>query len=609
MKSAFKTLLTFSLLFFVSLFIVAFLVPSLYDFVESSTTTSLPYEGALRLFFLGVWFFMLVCAAHWIFRRGDRRHWFIFSILTAACIPLAIIFFLDSSHRLLEEYSWIRYSTAGSLVLASLNSLILAVLYIKEGPAKRSLVFLWLLFCAAFGFGAVDELYEVHEAIGRFLEGKTSFLGNATTDYVTLGYAVVALVVISFCFRIFMREYCGRSTLFFNTLFMGGVVYFASTFLDTFDVIFEKKLRSLAKLFSQDIHFVFLDPWYVLWAPHNFLNGLEEVFEFLAATLFFVAALILFFEKRFLEFAHHQSGMTIKKNRNIQVTGVVIAVCVIFSFLSAIRSASATPLVDERISIAQVANHTDSLRHTDDLFFHPSWGVVIANEGRGTVLQYKDDTVEVLPDPKKAVSDTDSVGASRDAIYAADGSHGMLFSYTTQDGWKKKFDKDNGLEKPEAFVVHDGVFYILDESKKTITKIPKDGPSVIWKPEHSLWKTPEGIDYDKKTDTLIVTDDTSGAVFRIQFKKSVTLIAKFKNPEDITVLADGRILLTDNGWGAVFLINPDDSIKKLIQFKRPYRDLQGIAVDEKNRIYVVTADGFDYVSFMPSFLFRIDDVL
>lgn len=609
MKNSLKALVVFCFLLFACFFVAAFFAPSLFDFIESRTNSPLPYEGALRLFFIGVWMLLLLCALYWVIRRGDRRHWLMYFLLCGALIPLVIVFFLDTSHRLLEEYSWIRYITAGSLVLASLVSFLLAGFYIKEGRSKHTLAILWFFFCAAYGFGAFDELFEAHEAIGRFLRERVS-LGAAVTDYVTLGYALAGLIVIALSFRIFMREYRGKSPLFSTTLFLGISIYLVSTLLDTFDVIFEKKLRSFAKLVSADNRHIFSDLWYVLWAPHNFLNGLEEVFEFLAATLFFIAGLILFLEKRFLAFAQREKRENTSHIRATRVVGMLILFTAATSLLLAVRHiAASTPLTDSRISIQRIAGPQDSLRHTDDLFWHPLWGLIIGNEGRGTVLQLKAADLTILEDAKKQVSDTDSVTASKQAIYASDGAKGIIFSYTKERGWEKAWSREQGLYHPEALVAKNGMLYVLDESKRSITKLTPGKPAVIWKPRHKEWKTPEGIAYDPTTDTLIVTDDTTGAVFRIVFEKSIEKIASLKNPEDVTVLGDGRIVLTDTAWGAVFMLEKGKNPRMLFQFKRPYRDLQGIAVDNEKRIYVVTADGFDSVSFMPSFLFRIERVL
>ncbi|MBI4272762.1 hypothetical protein HY621_02840 [Candidatus Uhrbacteria bacterium] len=613
MKTILKSIVGFSIAYIVSLLFCAFLLPPLFALIERVTGAPLPYESALRLVIFSTWCFLMFFSLPWLTTHGDRRHWLLFTILLLALPPAVVVFFFDQNHRLFEEYSWIRYITAAALFATALQSYILGILYMKEGKGRRTLGIVWGVIASAFVYAGLDELLMIHETIGRFLRAKIHG-GPLAGDLITIVYAIGAIVFLIFFFKTFFRAYRNRSTLFLSIFFLGAFTFFVSQIFDTVDVVIGGKLHSFTKLLSSNNSFFFQDPWSIFWVPHDFFNGFEEVLEYVAAVIFFTAALLAFLEKQSFAF-------TLEKTRThsplrSSLARIAISVLVIsafFSFTNGVtRYLDSSPLTDTTIAVARIAGPKESLRHTDDLFYHPSWGVVVGNEGGGTVLRVDESMhTSVVPDPTGIVHDTDSITASPDALYAADGAEGIMFSYTKENGWQKEWTRKDGLKHPEGFVINKGILYILDESDKkgSITKLEKGRKAEVWQPSHPLWKTPEGIDYDKTTNTLIVTDDSTGAVFRIKFGESIGLITKLENPEDIAILSDGRILVTDNGWGAIFMIDTDGSSKKLAQFKRAYRDLQGITVDSQNRIYVVTADGFDSVSFMPSFLFRIDGLL
>lgn len=264
-----------------------------------------------------------------------------------------------------------------------------------------------------------------------------------------------------------------------------------------------------------------------------------------------------------------------------------------------------SPVVDASARV--IAGPLDGLKHTDDLYYHQAWGIIVANEGKGNVYRWVDNRWLPVRDPNTIVTDTDSVTATKDSIYAASGSAGAIFEYTQKDGWKKRWDKKNGLVHPEALAVGKAGLYVLDEFQKTITLLSDDAEPVIWKPNHEDWRAPEGVVYDSKQDLLYITDDQSGALFEVDFGTSIRLITRLAQPEDIAQLPNGSFLISDNAWGAVFHVTRTGEVAKVVQFRRPYRDLQGIAVDEQGRLYVVTSDGFDSTSFMPSFLFRVDE--
>ncbi|MEK7648978.1 MAG: hypothetical protein AAB400_03630 [Patescibacteria group bacterium] len=578
--------------------------PFVLDAYQSLQKSTLPFEGELRIYLLiiGIAFFLVWGV--WLVARKRIAHipsLMLYAIFFISFLLASVVFIGDTSHRLMEEFSWIRYSTALFLLGASLCAAFLVRIYHGTQDAARfPLMCFWGLMSASFFFAAADEIFEIHEKLGRFIQAVVHY-PSEVTDYITLAYAVVALVIVALSFRFFLTEYSKRHSAFRLIMIVGVILYFLSTIFDTVDISIHRSLRSLANLLSSNPDFFFSDQWAVFWSPRNFLNGIEEVFEQAAATTFFTALLTLVLEKtgRIPISVNFQ----IRTSMKLAIGAATFIGVLLFGYI--LFKSSNSVVAFPYIPTTQIASWKEGLFHTDDVFYHPSWGVLVANEGGNTVLLLRDGIIERIPDPKKVVHDPDSLTATKDAVYVSDGSESTIFRYTRKDGWNSAWSKKDGLVHPEALVAVDSTLYVLDESQKSITKLAQGKSSVIWKPEHADWKAPESIAYDSTSKRLYVSDDVSGALFRIEFGKSVEKISQLKSIEDITVLPGGSLLATNSSERSVVEITPDGKTQRRLLFRRPYRDLQGITIDEQGTAYVVTANGFDSTSFMPSFLWSI----
>lgn len=592
----------FAVLFLFGILSVSFGFPSVFERLESITSSPLPFEGTLRISILGIHALLLLLTAAWVLVRGGRIHRMIWYSFFVSFVVLGVIFFGDTTHRLLEEFSWIRYSTSIFLILASLCGFALFVRAGRKAGFSRSVF--WLFLGVGFLFGGLDEVMEIHEAIGRLLQRMLSYSGEVT-DYVTIGYAFVALIAIVALIRARIGEFVTRYRMSAYLFLSGVCVYAFSTALDTIDVIVHAKLRSLANVLSANPDFVMSDAWYLFWSVKNSLNGFEEVFEHTAALLFLLALAGVLFEG-VLKGGRENSGVLWKRRLAGGILGVSGFSVIVLVILSVPFTFPSSVVSTKNVKVTQIASYVDGLFHADDLAFHPSQGVIIANEGKGSVHRLKDGLVAKIVDAKKIIRDPDSVAASSQGVFVSDGNAGNIVRFDSQGGVVIA-DRSDGLVHPEGIAVVGGDVYILDESQKTLSRLRLGKKIEIWKPAHSDWKTPEGISYDSVRDVLYVTDDTTGAIFRVAFGKTVDKIAELPAPEDIEMLKDGSMLVTDTAWGAVFRIFPDGRKEKVVQFGRMYRDTQGVTIDEKGSLYVITADGFASTSFMSSFLFRIDD--
>jgi streptogramin lyase len=389
-------------------------------------------------------------------------------------------------------------------------------------------------------------------------------------------------------------------------LFLSGVgVYVFSTLLDTLDVLVHAKLRALAHVLTANPGFVMSDAWYLLWSIKNSLNGFEEVFEHTAALLFLIALVTILFDGALANGALHACRAWKKR---VAVGAVVMSVFGVAALivLSVPLTFPSSPVMTSGLRVTQIASRAEGLFHTDDLAFHPSQGIIVANEGGSSLYRLKGGQLSRISDPKKIIQDPDSVTANEEGVFVSDGNAGTIVRFD-KEGGQIIARRSDGLAHPEGITVAGADIYIVDESQKALSRYRPGGKIENWKPSHPEWQTPEGISYDRAGGSIYITDDTTGAVFRVVFGKSVDKIAQLSAPEDIEVLSDGSMLATDTAWGAVFRIFPDGRKEKIIRLARMYRDTQGVTIDENGSVYLVTADGFASTSFMPSFLFRIDD--
>ncbi|MBI4239804.1 hypothetical protein HY620_02370 [Candidatus Uhrbacteria bacterium] len=575
-----------------SLFLPAFAV------LERTFSIILPYEAIIRFGLLLAMVFALIASYVWIVAKGAFHHRFVWTVCAVSCVMLGIVFVGDTSSRLMEEYSWIRYTTFMFLISASVAACILA--YHAWKARSKAATALWFVIGSGFLFGAFDEVFQLHEWIGQGVEQSTH-LPHVVTDLITVGYAVVGLCVVAVALVTLFRQY--RDHFFAIGVFCaGGFVYLFSTLFDTLDMVASSKIKAFVSSRVEQ-GFIVPDQWTLFWNPRNMFNSIEEVLEQAAATLFFAGLALILVQRRF-----GQSGFRFSFFAPLRVAygigGVAVVLCGVF-LVSAPFGAKALSATENGKTDA-LAGPTQGLQHADDLFYHPSWGVLVGNEGAGSVLQYKDGETRTLPDSQNLLADTDSVTATDSGVYVSSGMKKTIYHYTTKEGWQVAWDSTSGLVQPEALVAVGEELYVIDESQQTIIRLRKGKQPESWRPQHPEWKSPEGITYSEKLKSFFVTDDVSGAVFKVGYKTSIEKVAQLIHPEDLAMTSKETLLITDNGAGTIIEMNTKGEIQQVIRFLRAYRDVQGIATDG-TATYVVTSDGYGGGSFMPSLLFKIEN--
>ena len=261
--------------------------------------------------------------------------------------------------------------------------------------------------------------------------------------------------------------------------------------------------------------------------------------------------LVVFAEMRHAQIAEEQ----IKARPRVALMAAVMLALVTVAFvaLAVVRSSRvSSPALGVHATPAITA--ADGLFHTDLVFYHPAWGLLIANEGRGNVLQYHEGRVRALPDPRNLVEDTDAVTATADAVFVSTPGSREIYHYTEDGGWWAFVNFGGG--KPEGIVAVDSVLYAVDEHYRRIyeidmitrgiTRMALNGSSV---------QKPEGVAWYPRTNELLVTDEDTGHIWAVTFgpggvfSRMPTLIALHPDPAERRVVPGARILDADPARG------------------------------------------------------------
>lgn len=581
----------------VSLTAASLALPWLVELLEHVRGNPIEYPPYLGLVLVLASTLLLASSLWWLAKMGVRKHGIVFLLSMCSVGTLAFIVLFDKNHTLMEEYSWIRYPTAGYLALAALSCAFLAYRSLRLATAKKIVGIFWILAGSAFLFGGLDELLLIHEAIGRWIEVAWS-LPHWVSDLVTMAYAVIGCAVACIAYRPLRNFYRTTDSFPITVFWIGIMIYALSTMFDTVDIFFLQKIRSAANI-AVVSHIVVPDALSAIMDPQLFFNSLEEVFEMTAAQLLFAGSLLTLLAQL------PRYSLPLPRIRGLTIVPVSAWVaCGLLVVLSTPTLAPKSLLLsgDGRADI--VADYFDGLIHTDDLDFDPAWGVVVANEGGSSVYQWDRDRLQRIPDPDKVLRDPDSIAVTADAMYVSDGNSRAIRRYTRKGGWKTIFSDADGLKHPEGLTIVNNVIYVIDG--KDIRKLQKGELSESWTPAHEQWQEPEGIAYDPEQKKFFITDDVTGAVFSGSFGGPVEKIAQFSHPEDIAfVPRSGSVLITDNGSGTIWEITKNGAISRRVRVRRPYRDLQGVTTLPNGDVYVISADGQGAKYFMPSTLIKI----
>ena len=270
---------------------------------EHSIFAKIATELFARLFLLWLILFLYVplVLSKTVRNRFISAHWHgIMFILFAMGAATALG---DPLHRVSEEFNWIRYWTAGVLVVAGVTALWSGLSSVRQLPERILGGVFGVLFITAAG----DELFQFHELEGSRIEGYLPWESILSgQDTVTLGIAVLGVVVVMSCLLVTrylpwakaaFQEHRYRQA--FSLFALAVFSFLTAMMLDSFDVYLEQLADQLRATILEHSGTTEVPRWLGINYMTQAANSLEELLEYLAAlfilmmvgTLFSVKAL------------------------------------------------------------------------------------------------------------------------------------------------------------------------------------------------------------------------------------------------------------------------------------------------------------------------------
>ena len=476
------------------------------------------------------------------------------------------------------EESKLTHFTGAVLLIAAICAACNAVL----ARYSKKLV-LWAVVSAAFAFGAFDEILEFHERTGIALEryiGGTREVAQQSPvlpfqDLVTLMYSVAGLLILAILYRVCKKQVRERM-YFIYTCLSAAVIYFISTILDTFDFV-------LAPL-STTIDLIYLS------------SVLEEILEFVAASLFFVAFAIALFEgggRRRLDrlqgflgprFVLPPVALSIARGVTYAATAVFAAAVIALPLRYPARAALLTE--NSNYSVRLFANSAENnLLHPDGMTY-ANGHLYVANDVPPSVITIKAGKSRIL-------SSADELGRPESIAVAKDGT-----VYVTEDTNRLLLRIRQGLEpetvlgpgeliEPKGLAFDaDGALYVADFGASAILVLRENNfEKFAVVPGHR----PEEIAFDR-FGNLYFTEESPARVMKISpsgalsvfLDKSSGIVAV----EGIAVRGDD-IYLADSRRGAIFKFALNGEGRIILAFERRTGvEIEGITSGEEGVLYL-----------------------
>ena len=208
--------------------------------------------------------------------RSWRRAWQAFALAFVILLPIAIF----DDRFLLHEASWIRYPTAGTLLLTGVLAGLVFFRTLNQTEQQGAIPVIWLGMSFAATFLAADELLEIHEFVSRVMGG-IPILGK---DWTTVLYAVAGMSGLAIFMWLIKRTPAVSYPWVVKGYLAGIFVFALSQVGDSLDDEFLGWLRTVASHLAEAGH-EFPDVWFVVNRPTQLFNDVEEVLELTAGLM------------------------------------------------------------------------------------------------------------------------------------------------------------------------------------------------------------------------------------------------------------------------------------------------------------------------------------
>lgn len=555
-------------------------VPSLETLSEQVLGHGLDIEKILRIHFAyASWILLLVLlVCLYVWPVGDPRVRLVLSVLGIAILILLAVWVLDRNTEFQGEDSAVTFFSAFVLILTAIVAFTNAYPFRFLPTASGFGRCFWILTGLAFLLAGLDEFFVIHERVALLLEPIGARMGLSlgfVQDLTTIFYAAGSIIFVVIFRKYFFRTMLGPGIVS-GWIFLAGIATFALAVLnDSADVVVERFLP-------------YADPYHAM-------NFVEEMLEFTAASLFLSSFCVAFMERMgpgaLVRAEDEAKSVTLSILSLVLLGGTLLASALV---AVAFRPLPSGIIAQGDYEFSVFADATDGLDEANQIVYKPGLGLLVGNERSSNVLRFdsKGD-VEILMNSKSGLVDPDGLAVGNESIYVADDGGRQVFEYAEDGSLIRRLGTEWVSPKGVA-VNNNGVLYVADRALRMIVKIGGGGTVELVASALDGLVVPEQLTFDDRGN-LYVTDRLAQAVFRIspegELGKFLTAEQGIQCPEAI-VFYRSYLYIADRCSVAVYRFSLDGSGGAFIRFTHGYRDLAGIAFDDRGVLYVAVGSPY-----------------
>ncbi|MEN8259433.1 MAG: NHL repeat-containing protein [Pseudomonadota bacterium] len=505
---------------------------------------------------------------------------------------VVILFVMVADHNsFTSEAGRITYFTSIALILAGVCGVLNYFYHALVLGSSLMLRMFWAVLAAAFLFAALDEVLSFHEKIGNLLDRLTSPVGDLENmgDLVTLVYGfgglVAGIVLLQFC----RREFIKKGHFFFIIFIVAACLYATSTLLDSFDFF-------LVPL-STELDLVFM------------ANCIEEIFEFLAANLFFVAFLIALLESNQFSLLKQATALVAENAKDRPMLRyTAYSVTAIFLLASGVVAATVRPNHDviaeaDRFTVEIFADNKNGLARPDGIFF--SNGRLYVATASDVSVFGPDQKRTVLGDGTTGLKTPESIVVDNDGtVFVTDDTRNELLALRNGRA-EVLLGASDGLRAIKGLAFDPaGNIFISDTEAAAVFQY-RDGKLSLYASTLQGLTVPEEMAFDKDRN-LYITEEKQIQVIKVTPDGNSSIFVDessgLGSPESIAIYGD-HVYVTDSKKGAIFRFDLAGRGGPMVHFSNRYRNLEGIAFDDKGSIFVASRKDDP----VPSVIFKITE--
>ena len=278
-----------------------------------------------------------------------------------------------------------------------------------------------------------------------------------------------------------------------------------------------------------------------------------------------------------------------RKQFTNHITIVVIAVAVAFLSSCKLQKESLVMMTDDSYKATVFATNKTGIGSPDGLIWHKG-KLYIADEGASALEVWsKADGLKTLMDSSFGISSPEKlVVDSEGNAFFTDDDVGGLWEVDALGNRRLVAGRDKGLVYTKGIALApDGSLLVGDGEQHEVFRVTKEGAvSEFLGKEYGITR-PEGMVYDDHGN-LYIADEEDNVLYMLDPNRNLHRLIDRRDsfsPEALCYV-NGLLYIADEHFGKVYVYTPNDELKPIATFAGAFKQLQGIAVDERGDLYV-----------------------